>query len=1544
MNLNWNSIRTLNGSQSNAFEELCVQLARTETPSDAEFIRKGARDAGVECFCKLQDGNEWGWQAKYFTASPTSAQWRQLDKSIKRALDKHSALVRYFVCIPVDRPDARIEGQQSTMQRWETHVAKWKRWAQERCMNVEFVWWGSSELLDQLTQPIYANRVFSWFDIRYFDDSWFGSRLGQAIAAAGARFTPELHVDVPIVHKLELLGRTETALNQTKLLARDIRRALSFVRHTSTPDEYSSQIVDLAEVSHSVRLEQLLQAGEAALSAFSALDFAPTDKAPLASAKEKVKAARNLAEETTESLHKVIQDYSSKVEGESQSPYLPSPIDRLRDSVVSLGFRLDNAKFELCQAADIVDRKLMILEGMAGTGKTHLLCDSARIRVDSGAPTILLLGHRFTTSEEPWTQVFQQLEMHDLSVEKFVGALEAAAEARNCRALLIVDALNEGHGHEVWTNHLSAFLESLERSAWIAVVLSVRSTYAEIIPEEVRNKAVVVEHTGFTDDEYEAVARFSSYYSLELPSVPILQPEFSNPLFLKMICEGLHSREEKRLPKGLHGVTEFFGFYLDSVNSSLAKALDYDPNHSLVQDALGKFAQESANIGSRYLPRQRAQKTVDQLLPNRDFSRSLYRGLVIEGILLEDIDWRKNNGREKVTSITYERFADHMIANNLLETHLDADNPEAAFAIGGGLAFLGEEGVYTRDGLIEALCIQVPELTGRELVRLAPNLLERPNTGRALRQSIVWRKLDAFSEDTWGILNECITYEGDFAETLDVLLTVATLENHPFNAELLDTSLRRCSMPDRDAWWTTYLHHAYQSNGAVNRLVDWASGVSSDASLEERTVDLAGITLTWMLTTSNRFLRDRATKSLVTMLTERLDAMGRLIKRFADVDDPYVAERVYAVAYGVAMRSHDATAIGELASVVYGRVFASGTPPAQILLCDYARGVIERALYLGSDICVDTRLIRPPYNSKWPEIPDEKAIETLMPYLSSASDDSREIELARHQIEFSVMHDDFARYVIGTNSGRTNWLSLRLEEEPWLSHTERIRAWKSKLSRQELKVWEEYESRHSEGPITITHAIEGERRASAHFKGLNGRSRRVEIGSMSESDRMELEQVSERADKESKDRLFSALTKEHRAELESILRTPSEDWPSFDLSLVQRYVLWRVFDLGWTVERFGHFDRYSVRDQGRDAAKPERIGKKYQWIAYHEILAHIADHYQYRGRYGEEDSDRAYEGPWQESLRKLDPSCTIERTPGDPTWGSHNPSWWASYDCVDWGEDLGYEAWAKREGDFPAVDELLSVVQPEDGTRWINAKAFLLWRQSHPADLEPNMIDRREIWLRLTAFFIPLKRAEAFMQWASCADTWGTWLHEPSGVQDFYLGEYGWSQAFRHIFKPFYGYSDWEEPGDGCPTSVKLASFQYTAEAGTFDCSIEESFSLRLPHHDFVAKLGLKWLGTGTDFCDPRGSRVAFDPTVHEDGPSSLLLREDCVSEYLTQNDLALVWVVQGEKNVLGKGWDSVRHGWHSVTGAFLYTDGKPSGSLRHRFEDPGELHKPTSD
>ncbi len=94
-------------------------------------------------------------------------------------------------------------------------------------------------------------------------------------------------------------------------------------------------------------------------------------------------------------------------------------------------------------------------------------------------------------------------------------------------------------------------------------------------------------------------------------------------------------------------------------------------------------------------------------------------------------------------------------------------------------------------------------------------------------------------------------------------------------------------------------------------------------------------------------------------------------------------------------------------------------------------------------------------------------------------------------------------------------------------------------------------------------------------------------------------------------KFLSALNADQRKEVGPILQLRNEKDgnhpPRFDLKMIQRYVLSRVFDLGWTTERFGQFDRFSIGYHGREARKAERIGKKYQWIAYYEILAYIAD-------------------------------------------------------------------------------------------------------------------------------------------------------------------------------------------------------------------------------------------------------------------------------------------------------------------------------------------------
>ena len=125
LNLDWRSIRPLNGGRDKGFEELCSQLARWEVADHARFIRKGNPDAGIECYAIDGNGSECAWQAKYFFALG-DGQWSQIDRSVRTALQKHPLLTRYVICLPMDLPDARLPTQTSALAKWVAHVEKWR--------------------------------------------------------------------------------------------------------------------------------------------------------------------------------------------------------------------------------------------------------------------------------------------------------------------------------------------------------------------------------------------------------------------------------------------------------------------------------------------------------------------------------------------------------------------------------------------------------------------------------------------------------------------------------------------------------------------------------------------------------------------------------------------------------------------------------------------------------------------------------------------------------------------------------------------------------------------------------------------------------------------------------------------------------------------------------------------------------------------------------------------------------------------------------------------------------------------------------------------------------------------------------------------------------------------------------------------------------------------------------------------------------------------------------------------------------------------------
>ena len=675
------------------------------------------------------------------------------------------------------------------------------------------------------------------------------------------------------------------------------------------------------------------------------------------------------------------------------------------------------------------------------------------------------------------------------------------------------------------------------------------------------------------------------------------------------------------------------------------------------------------------------------------------------------------------------------------------------------------------------------------------------------------------------------------------------------------------------------------------------------------------------------------------MLSGRLESTTRLVERFADVDDPYVVERIYAVAYGVAMRSQDPEVVGPLALSIYDKVFASDCTPTHMLLRDYARGVIERAIHLHADIAIDASRVRPPYHSIRPHIPGEAEVAALITE-QRRSWNGTDLAFSVDRIKRSATSDDFAIYVIGSRESFP-WLSLLLTEGLWQTPEERIQSLLQRLSEAERLAWDEYDRGRMRLPfvIKLVHA-DGHIGDSVVLGAVQHPS--LDDGPADSEHTIAVDQVPQDIDS-LWDRLMAVLAEEDRAELLDILAArdtlEGRTGPRFDPKLVQRYILWRVFALDWTVARFGEFDRYVNWSGGREAAKAERIGKKYQWIAYHEILAYLADHYQYHPLSTVGANGSRFQGPWQEYLRDIDPSwlpsAAMDSSAG---YNGRGVDWWTGPEYAVWGDDLSHEDWLACTEDLPRFRKFLKVCDPNSGVQWLVVYGNFSWEQPHPADMDRYEVERRRFGFNVTGYFVHTGDSRSFSEWLDSTEGKRDGTAIPSLMGDVFFGEYGWGPAFAHHVEAtaeeteFPGKPDWSR-------YTPKAALSYDSRVSDFDCSESEGSSTLLPHYELIARLGLRWSGKGAEFLDESGQLASFATSGRGNDHTALLIREDLVKRYMAQEGLVLCWTVAGTKMTLGGESTMTYRGRLAITGFYEYVGEEPRGSITCEVDIPADAN-----
>ena len=1496
--------------QRAAFEQLVCSLARLDNRFPGEFrrIEGSGGDGGVEAIRVLSTGKEIGFQAKYHL-NRDAIDWAKIDNSVEQALKHHPALERYVISFPCDftgKRGARGGSTEGLWGKWDIQVKHWTNLAAASGMRVEFEPWTAFELEARLRDSDAQHLLRYFFDRLVFSRAWMRRHLDRTIHDLRARYSPREHVDTTSLQVFDVLFRRQNVLQ-------DLQSVFDLA-HRSDP-RAARALIDESLISDTelVSIESSL-AGLSALGA--ALEWPVQNPWPV----EAWFVSWYAATRKLGSFHNVVRDLAGRERGLPVSAEQIGARTKYHDL---LGPEVFGGHWAHLLPAD--SSRAVLFVGRAGAGKSHVLARAIDTAWSDGVPAIHVLGQHIT-DEDPRASILKRLELGGWSFHDLLSALNLAAEAAKTRALLTIDALNEGRGLFVWRHHLAAFIAEVNKHDRIVLVISCREEYLPyVVPADVIadpnvypeadgspptdaapiGKVIRVPVRGFStaEEREDALRRFMDEKGIARPTAPVLDDEFFNPLFMSSVCRAMAGANITVFPRGLRGARDIFDFALRTKCRALGTPYDgTDRPFVPLRAALGSIAQRMIEQQSDSVPVAEAQTILKQAFQSLPLSDQTWLD-VIEGsdILRRDvmttdapIGWAMPN---EVIRFAFQRLQDNLVAEYLVGRTI---NIESAFSAGASMEFLIERTDNRKSkqpviqlrpqwiGTIGALWSAVAEKYGKELCDLESffgnqsTLLDEDEFREVFRVSVRERSKNAFSVRTKEILDHL--WREDQPEKLEILLSTACVPDHAWNADFLHHRMRSFSMSDRDLAWSRHFGETYSRlPERVSEIIDWAVNPDTQMADEEVTY-LAAVTLTWLLAVANRSIRDRATKALVNIFVHVPKSFSDTLLRFRGVDDLYVLDQLLAAGYGSICLDPTDDRMRRSALTVADVMFPDAGPPVHLAVRDWARSILERAHERGvGPANFDMTRAAAPYGSAPPVFDLTEAALA---------------EIARNAEDNAIARScgsagDFYNYVIKSAVGEFSDVPVT-DPPPWTREERaerfeaRVRTLAGDASKKLTDLLKRLEAARADRTPHITRSDDP-----------------LTISLETSDPSPEVVEALARAEQAFLIALPDAWRAEYDTELAPTIHGHYEAPSIRNPEPMGLWIAHRAYELGWRKARFPT-EPYS---DSRQRQQIERIGKKYQWLALEELTARLADNFWMVAGAGR--STRRFQGRtdvWRRG--QIDPTIlALRRTAPAKKSRLTGPPVLA----IESASDAELKDWPFRDDHFNNPEPWLRVE--------IGGRRHLVATWFESLDEKPEGEAAREPYRRQVQAFVSLaahpigerqKFLSGFFENASRGiDQWDLQV-QPDGFLAHEIGLLG-ADAI----------SFWKHPNhDGLRIATPIVTGGIDHET---DQSIETSVRFLVPHPRIRTALGLRIL-------DPRntGLWVCSDDTPflvnHDVVDSVLTIDEEQFRAWCRSEGLEYTWIYIGERTA----WIGVDDAtFRRTVGAAWYDEGVLCGAVQ---------------
>lgn len=1185
--VNWENFASNNNDPDGVqhkFENLCRQLFTNDYLKEnkkSRNLHSNPNNPGIEAEPILDERtNQYiGFQVKFFD---TSVDYGQILHSMEKALQYYTGKLSHIVLYC-------NKAITSTSKSYINIVELLKK----NNITIELV--TDSAILDAVRKyPYLANYYFGVNTISF---EWVVAHNEKSFCDLGERFNRDFNVETETSKRLSLFARDQSAVQYINDKKENLIRKINRIKDdTEQHSDYLEKVRSIVSAFEDVESETIGSAFEwhQYLQSFIVDDLAKINS--------EISQKKNLLEK----IRPTIEKGRSRVEHKDLEKY-----NSIRSEIEILYELLDLPEI-LSLTADenrLITAKELFVTGNAGIGKSHLLAAECQSLMNNQQFAVLLLAGNCYSDLPILDQLSQDCELK-YSFDEFISILEMIGVEHHTCVLLCIDALNETANYRLWKTGLISLSQKIKKCTHVKLAVTYRMEYEKSVVQDALlsedEDVYRIVHTGFASNGLKASKQFFDYYRIPFTLYEYFESEMENPLFLTLYCK-TYRNDEASLPTLYDRLVESANKNIFPILEKRYKLIGFTEDDNIVQSLVDEistlaFDRKEKNILESDLASIPFWTAND--LPLRPFMSLLAKENLVHTNLIA--------GNERYF-FAYDQMNDYFFARSLF-SH-DMSDMSIRKTLYEDILQVNDNNIVnlSNSDVFVICCAIYAQKFGKECIDLIDELPEGFEKGYIVKsyiRSFIWRNKEYISSNVF--LAVAQKYKVSREDFWNVLVGNSIKHNHPLNSDFLHTLLMSFRLSERDYYWTKYINEIFydESNRLMQLVKMYSSGQSIQMSKEQARQLL--ILCGWLLSSSNRMLRDYTSEAMIEILRNEFDLCIVILKAFEKVNDPYIIERLYGVVFGACCkrRRKGNTVYIALAEYVYSTIFDQEFIYPDILLRDYARLIIERFLWENPDYngCIVHEKIIPPYKS----FPIEQIDED---YINKKYDGGLWQIKSSMSFEGHGMYGDFGRYV------------------------------------------------------------------------------------------------------------FQSALK------------------YFDVDEDEMYkqaMSFIINDLGYTNEldkgnNHWGYDRSETK-------KVERIGKKYQWIAMHNILARVSDQCDIDTDYSETPK---FEGPWEPFVRDFDPTLNFKLTKSDeiPIFDEISELKKATRDehlKVDVSNIDSVSEWLDSDGIFFAEMPKALILSDSNGTQWIRLSNYIC------SGREQLKAERLLTWSWLYAYFVTEEQFEQF--------------------------------------------------------------------------------------------------------------------------------------------------------------------------------------------------------